>query len=92
MTEFYFGWRLFKELLPVVIIVLIVSLYKGLVRYSKYLDKKYAKRKKELVLLGFEVKEKDYKDIMVAPDTRWNLTESELWSMKNREYRRFIRN
>lgn len=42
--------------------------------------------------MGFEVKEKDYKDIMVAPDTRWNLTEYELGSMKNRKYKRFIRN
>lgn len=92
MVEFYFGWRVFKELLPVVILLLIVSFYIGLVRYSKYLNKMYAKRQKELVTLGFEVKVKDYKDIMVAPDTRWNLTESELISMKNREFKRFIRN
>lgn len=92
MVEFYFGLRVIEKLLPIAILVLIISLYIGAVLYSKYWDKRYAKRKKELVTLGFEVKEKDYKDIMVAPDTRWNLTEYELGSMKNRKYKRFIRN
>lgn len=46
MVEFYFGWRVFKELLPVVIILLIISLYRGVVLYNKYWDKRYAKRKR----------------------------------------------
>lgn len=92
MVEFYFGLRVIEKLFPVVFLGLIVILYIGLVRYCKYLEKRYSKRKEELVTLGFEVRKKDYKDVMVAPDTRWNLTEQELGSMKTKEYKRFIRN
>lgn len=53
MVEFYFGLRVIEKLLPVVIILLIVSLYIGAVLYSKYWDKRYAKRKKGTSNFGF---------------------------------------
>jgi hypothetical protein len=92
MVDFYFGLRVIEKLFPFVFLGLIVIIYIVLVRYNKYLEKRYAKRKKELVTLGFKIKEQNYEEIMVAPDTRWNLTEYEVSYMKNRKFKRFLRN
>ena len=92
MTDVYFGFKLFEEVFPLVIMLFMISFYVILVKLCQKGDKTYNKRKDELTDLGFKVTRQDYKDVMVAPDTRWNLTEKELYSMKNREYRRFVRN